>query len=223
MRLAEVASTRVDPPKPPPIHFDTTPEALATNNQLLRDHGFDLGSLIEGSQDTTLGYGSEFRPLDQLEKVHGGHPEFKVLEGFVNNGMGYHFKKEITEAERLNELRGMVERGNHKSAEEESEKASKLLAKDVAHGFSIPISPEIVDEIKGAMVQPLGLATQYTASPKTDHERSNTASPKTSPSPSRKKTCQSTPVSTWRSTRRCVRVMYLPNRPLHREPEAGPP
>jgi hypothetical protein len=123
LRLAEVASTRVDPPKPSPIHFATTPEALATNDQLLRDHGFDLGSLIEDSQDTTLGYGSEFRPLDQLEKVLGGHPEFKVLEKLVKkDGMGYRFKKEITETERLTELQGMMERGNHKPAEEELEK-----------------------------------------------------------------------------------------------------
>jgi hypothetical protein len=31
----------------------------------------------------------------------------------------------------------------------------------VAHGFSIPVSPKIIEEIKGAMVQPLGLATQH--------------------------------------------------------------
>jgi hypothetical protein len=55
----------------------------------------------------------------------------------------------------------MMERGNHKKAEEGSEKAPELLAKDVAHGFSIPVSPGVVDKIKGAMVQPLGLATQF--------------------------------------------------------------
>jgi hypothetical protein len=32
----------------------------------------------------------------------------------------------------------------------------------VAHGFSIPVSPKTVAKIKGAMVQPLGLASQFT-------------------------------------------------------------
>jgi hypothetical protein len=75
--------------------------------------------------------------------------------------MDYKFNCEITEDERLRELRGMIERGNHKSTEKGSDKAEELLAKDVAHGFSIPVSPKIVEKIKGAMVQPLGLATQF--------------------------------------------------------------
>jgi hypothetical protein len=55
----------------------------------------------------------------------------------------------------------MMERGNHKSAEKEADKAAELLAKDVAHGFSVAVPPETVAKIKGAMVQPLGLATQF--------------------------------------------------------------
>jgi hypothetical protein len=151
----------VDPPKPSPIHFSTEPAAIAKNDQLLSDHGFDLDNLLSDSQDTTLGYGSKFRPIDQLQTVLGGHPKFQVLKGLVEHGMDYRFKKDISEEERLRELRGMIDRGNHKSADEESEKAVELLSKDVAHGFSIPVSPGIIDKIKGAMVQPFGLATQF--------------------------------------------------------------
>jgi hypothetical protein len=75
--------------------------------------------------------------------------------------MDYRFKKDTSEEERLRELQGMIDRGNHKSADEESEKAVELLSKDVAHGFSIPVSPGIIDKTKGAMVQPFGLATQF--------------------------------------------------------------
>ncbi len=159
--LAKVASTRVDPPKPSPMHFSTEPAAMAKNDQLLSDHGFDLDSLTSDSQDATLGCGSEFRPIDQLQTVLGGHPKFQVLKGSVGNGMNCRFKKDMSEEERLRELRGMTDRGNHKSADEESEKALELPSKDVAHGFSIPVSPGIIDKIKGAMVQPFGLATQF--------------------------------------------------------------
>jgi hypothetical protein len=87
--LVKVASTKVDPPKPSPIYFSTEPAAIAKNNQLLSDHGFDLDSLLSDSQDTTLGYGSKFRPIDQLQTVLGGHPKFQVLKGLVEHGMDY--------------------------------------------------------------------------------------------------------------------------------------
>ena len=54
----------------------------------------------------------------------------------------------------------MIARGNHKSTEDGSEKATELLVKDTARRFSVLLSPETVDKIQGAMVQPLGLATQ---------------------------------------------------------------
>ena len=48
-------------------------EALASRDQMLSNHGVDPGSLLEESQDTSLRYGSEFHPLNQLEKVLGSH------------------------------------------------------------------------------------------------------------------------------------------------------
>jgi hypothetical protein len=76
--------------------------------------------------------------------------------------MSYKFKRQISEDERIKELEGMIARGNHKSAEAGADKARELLVKDVLHGFSIPISPVTVPLIKGVMVQPLGLASQFT-------------------------------------------------------------
>ena len=89
----------------------------------------------------------------------GGHSEFAVLGGLVKYVMDYRVKKEIKEEERLKELQGMVGRDNHKLAGEMPKKLAKLLAKDVAHGFSIPVSPGMLEELKEVMVQPLGLAT----------------------------------------------------------------
>ena len=63
----------------------------------------------------------------------------------------------------------MLARGNHKSAQEEQEQVGRLISKDVLHGFTIPIPIEIVELIPGAVVQPLGLAKQWTMGP--DGER----------------------------------------------------
>jgi hypothetical protein len=57
----------------------------------------------------------------------------------------------------------MLQLGNHKSAQEEPEiAAEQLLSKDVAHGFSMVIPMELVPLIPHAMVQPVGLAKQWT-------------------------------------------------------------
>jgi hypothetical protein len=58
-------------------------------------------------------------------------------------------------------LPAIMKPGNHKSTEKAPDTAAELLAKDVAHGFSIPVTPEIVEKVKGSMVQPLGLASQF--------------------------------------------------------------
>jgi hypothetical protein len=56
----------------------------------------------------------------------------------------------------------MLERGNHKSSEAEPEQIDRLLAKDVTHGFPLPVLPETVPLLAGALVQPFGLAKQFT-------------------------------------------------------------
>jgi hypothetical protein len=55
----------------------------------------------------------------------------------------------------------MIVRGNHKSAQENKDDVKRLLQKEVHHGFLLPVTPEIVQKLKGAMVQPAGLALQF--------------------------------------------------------------
>jgi hypothetical protein len=99
--------------------------------------------------------------LDQLEKVLGSHPKFEGLADLISNGMDYRFKKEISKEEQLRELHGMMERGNHKLTKNGADTATTLLTKDPAQGFFLPISLKRVMKIRGAMVQPLGLASQF--------------------------------------------------------------
>jgi hypothetical protein len=68
----------------------------------------------------------------------------------------------LTEEERSTEVAQMMERGNHQSAENEPKRVKLLLNKDVTHGFLLPIPPETVPLIPGALVQPFGMAVQCT-------------------------------------------------------------
>ena len=76
--------------------------------------------------------------------------------------MHYVFDRELEPGERENEVTAMLARGNHKSAQIEQDRVGELLAKDVVHGFTIPLPIATVRVIPGAMVQPLGLVQQWT-------------------------------------------------------------
>jgi hypothetical protein len=76
--------------------------------------------------------------------------------------MDYRYLEELTDDERLDEMLANLQRGNHKSAQDESDQVAKLLKKDVDHGFAWVIPKQLVPLIPKSMVQPLGLAKQWT-------------------------------------------------------------
>ncbi len=159
--VQEVAGTAVQPPKAPPIKFATDDKSLADNARLLERFDFDIAELLDHFADTTIGYGSEFRPTEQLQKIFGGHPNFGFFKETLRKGMDYCFDTEISEEQRVLELEANLERGNHKSATSKPDITEKQLLKDVYHGFSFPFPSGMVRKLKGALVQPCGLATQF--------------------------------------------------------------
>ena len=152
------------PPTPlaPPFHFSLSPPALAHNAELLEAAGFDFDRLLPTYQESTLGFGSEFRPVKDITPLLHKHPLFPFVAKVLSEGMSYEYNvgEELTESERLVEMAGQLERGNHKSVADELVKVKELLTKDVTHGFTIPFPVECAPQIKGAMIQPLGVVKQ---------------------------------------------------------------
>jgi hypothetical protein len=159
--IEEVMVAEVQIPNAPPVRFDLSKEAIQHNTGLLADCNLDLHKLLSQHQDTTLGFGSEFRPVDQMKKILGQHPNFDFFSEVLTNGMTYRFKDELSEDQRKAEMEAMIQRGNHQSVKEDSVEVAKLLAKDVLHGFSLPVHPDIVPNIAKAMVQPTGVVKQF--------------------------------------------------------------
>ena len=157
-----IAGTAQRPPSKPPFRFEATIAAAEYNGKILARSGFDIGRVLAEHKDTTLGYGCEFRSPAELKPLLGRHRHFKLLEDLLRNGMSYFYKVELTEAERVDELNAILQRGNHKSATNESKQVSLLLEKDVTHGFSVPVPVDTIRLIPGAAVQPLGMAVQQT-------------------------------------------------------------
>ena len=160
--VIEVARTPCPTPAKPSFMFATTEQARNSNAQILKNCGYDLETALQEQRGSTVWHGSEFRPVGQLSRFLRTHPNFDYLSKIFENGMDYEFDDELSELERINELSAQLQRGNHQSANMEAERIGELLAKDVRHGFCLPLPVEEVTKIKGSMVQPCGIVTQHT-------------------------------------------------------------
>jgi hypothetical protein len=62
--IKEVMELETTVPKVPPVTFDLLEESIQHNTELLKGCGLDMHTLLFLHQDTTVGFGSEFCPLD---------------------------------------------------------------------------------------------------------------------------------------------------------------
>jgi hypothetical protein len=161
LAIKEVMQSNTPIPGAPPVQFKLSKEAVQNNTELLRSCNLDLHTLLSRYQDTTLGFGSEFHPIEQMEIVLGWHPNFGFFSNILVNGMDYHFTSELSKEERKAELAAIMTQGIDQSVQEDSEEVPKLLAKDIHHGFLLPVSSVVVPEIAKAMVQSAGVVKQF--------------------------------------------------------------
>jgi hypothetical protein len=84
--VAEIARMPSPTPAASPIHFAISPTHLAANTQLLAAENYNITNFWAKHQHTTLGFGSEFRPIAQLRRVLGNHPHFSALASILENG-----------------------------------------------------------------------------------------------------------------------------------------
>jgi hypothetical protein len=143
-----------------------TPKAREHNTKILEECGYDLEKMIQQNTGSAISHGSEFRDEGTLRAILGNHPYYSDFKLVLSQRVDFVFTEEITEEVRVEELEANLERrGNHKSAQGQEETLSKLLAKDVKHGFAVPICKGAVRSIPGAMVQPCGITSQFTLEP----------------------------------------------------------
>jgi hypothetical protein len=102
--VADVAASEVDVPGPPKAKFDVSPDSLDFNSRLIESYDNNFEAFLADQFGTTMFYGAEFRPLDQLEQVLGPHPNFEFFRAIIKDGMPYHFTRELLEEERQKEL-----------------------------------------------------------------------------------------------------------------------
>merc|ERR1711884_936358 len=74
--IKQVAGSSVPPPAEPPFQFVSNEESVQHNTDLLASYGYDLAKIIDDNKDTTLAYGSEFCPIENLTTIYCDHELF---------------------------------------------------------------------------------------------------------------------------------------------------
>jgi len=149
---------------PHPFIFEPTPAAAEHNKNILSIHDHHLGSVIEAHPSSSISYGSEFRPVVQLEPLLLQHPYWSKLSSTLSCGSSYGLIGSHPHAERLADLEFLHSYNNHKSASSDigAQLATDLLHTDVHHERAIPLPVDYIDTIVGSELCPLGIAEQHT-------------------------------------------------------------
>jgi hypothetical protein len=89
--IKKICATESPTPTKSPIRFKLSQKAAEHNETVLERVGFDVGRLIQDSSSSTLGFGSEFRRVSELEPLQGKHPHVAQLAKLLTKGMHYVF------------------------------------------------------------------------------------------------------------------------------------
>jgi hypothetical protein len=160
-KVALVGRTPCEVPESPLFSFSTDEESVRKNTDFLISRGWDLKAALADHQGSTVGHGSEFRPVAQLTSIVGGHPNFAFLKQTFEKGFHYHLAHKLSETEREAEYNAQYDRGNHQSAILDKEQVIRLLGTDVTHGFALPVKADEVHNLLGVHLQPGGIVSQH--------------------------------------------------------------
>ena len=110
--MTAVAAAEPPVPQQAPFRLESTAEAAEHNAELISQESYDLSTLIGRHGDSTIGYGSEFRPVKQLETILAPHPHFEKLRHLLTVGMDYVLTRELDDKTKQYEMRTLLARGN---------------------------------------------------------------------------------------------------------------
>ena len=152
--LSQPKSKLVDPE----LRFDITPEAAASNFELLQKNEYDLKKLCNKGKESATSFGSEFQKVSILEKLFQQHPRWKKFEQQLTEGVNFDIE-DLDESMRKMYLNEAYKRGNHKSAEEKNEFLTKALKKEIKKGWNLLLPGDCYKNIPELILNPMGVAT----------------------------------------------------------------
>ena len=126
---------------------------------MLKRYALDLDAALRAQPFSALTPGSEFRPTELLAPLLSAHPLWPRFQERISEGAEFPLR-EISDSDRLADVRANLARGNHKSARGHEAKLISMLKDEASRGWQLPLPREAALEIKGCEVAPLGMVAQ---------------------------------------------------------------
>ena len=156
--IVAISQRKVPTPKPSPFAHAANADAANQNSQLIAKFDFDLQSLFDAFPNSTISPGSEFRQIEDIEKLLGTHPFWPKIQEILTKGASYTFKNLPSDTDRKQENDAILDYGNHASARKKPEALRKVMAKDAKYGYAFPVTFDCARQLKHGRAGPLGVA-----------------------------------------------------------------
>ena len=143
--------------QPPAFKFEASEEAASYNFQLLQSHNFLLEDLLNDPNNSVTAYGSEFKSIDLIEGLLGGHHRWPALKSRLEQGAEFPLAT-LDEAVRRQDFDAAMQRGNHKSADKNLQFLAAALKQEVEKGWALIISEADALNYPKLELAPLGVA-----------------------------------------------------------------
>jgi hypothetical protein len=145
----------------PPFKLNMHEDSIQFNTHVLRNNNFDLDKIIKNSFSICTP-GAEFRDVSTLHDLYNNHPLWTFASEILQHGAKIHLTHEPNNEQQITENTALINLRNHKKSKLLPDVIRKSITTDIEYGYALPIDINIINEIPGAMVCPLGVAEQST-------------------------------------------------------------
>ena len=140
--------------------FELSSEAADKNASVLfGKYSGNLSDAIDANSRSTLGYGSEFRPIEVIAEIYKNHPVWDRMKNILSRGSDWPLDP-IEEEQRVADVDEALSFGNHKGAKDRSNELADLVEKDVRFGYALPLPLRVAKELPGALFAPMNIMDQ---------------------------------------------------------------
>ena len=149
-----------------PFLFEFTNKAAKHNSKILEQKRWDLEEALRvAAPGTHLQYGSEFRPVSDLEPLLEENELWPKTKAMLQHGVKIPIDNLPEEVAKEDLSKGLV-RGDHKGATKQTKLLKQLITKDIEHAFALPITQKCAENIKGGSFASLNIQSQWTINEK---------------------------------------------------------
>jgi hypothetical protein len=159
-RIKQIIQHPCPTPNAPSFRFEISEAAAQHNSNLLAQFNFDVSACNRSNGTNICSPGSEFRDTRILQRLLQHHPHWHYKRTVLTNGAEIPLRVPPNDSSRHAENKAVIAMQNHKKAKLHPDLVRKSLENDVRLGFTCVLQPDTVDQIKGAVVCPLGVVEQ---------------------------------------------------------------